>query len=414
MKRINSCRVCESPDILEFLDLGEQPYANSLLKNPDEKENFYPLSLSWCSDCNLVQLNHTAEPKDLFSNYFWVTGTSSTARKQSNVFYNEVLSHTQNLKNLNKSYILEVGSNDGTFLIPFIQNNYKVLGVDPAQNIVKEAIAKGVPTKCGFFGVKTAKEILKETGPAKVVMARNVLPHVANTHDFVKGLKMCLEEDGLLMLEVHYAKKICEELQYDSIYHEHLCYFTLKSLEKLLERNNLFVHDIGESPISGGSIIAYAKKKKIGNSANVNKYREFEDRTRINKLDSWEKFANKTKSHREKLINILTNTTKEDGPLMGYGASARSSTLLNYCDIGTQFVSGIADQNPLKHGYYTAGTHIPIDHPDHIMKKNPKNILMLAWNFSEEIINRLKSKYNYKGKYILPLPHNPKIINTSK
>ena len=236
MERIKSCRVCKSQGIIEFLDLGEQPFANSLLKNLDEKERFYPLSLSWCPDCNLVQLNQTAEPTDLFSEYVWVTSTSQTAREHSKIFYNEILSHTQNLAD---GYVLEIGSNDGTFLQPFVRNGYRVLGVDPAKNIVDIAIANGVPTKCKFFGVKVAEEIIEKFGHARVVIARNVLPHVANLHDFVKGLHMCLEEDGLLVLEVHYARIIYEELHYDAIYHEHLCYFTLKSIEKLLNQFNL-------------------------------------------------------------------------------------------------------------------------------------------------------------------------------
>ena len=176
MKKIMECRVCKNKNIKEFLDLGKQPFANSLLESPDEKENFYPLSLSWCSDCNLVQLNHTAEPSELFSNYVWVTATSKTAKEHAKDFYKEIVSRI----NIKDSYVLEVASNDGTFLIPFVKNNHRVLGVDPAKNIVEIAEASGVPTKCAFFGEKTARDITEKYGPAKVVFARNVLPHVAN------------------------------------------------------------------------------------------------------------------------------------------------------------------------------------------------------------------------------------------
>ena len=411
MRKITECRVCKSKDSIEFLDLGEQPFANSLPKSLDEKENFYPLSLSWCPACNLVQLTQTAEPTDLFSNYVWVTGTSQAAKEHSMILYNEILSRT---KNLGDGYILEIGSNDGTFLQPFVLNGYRVLGIDPAKNIVDIAIASGVPTKCRFFGVKAAEEILNERGPARVVIARNVLPHVANLHDFVKGLRMCLDERGILVLEVHYAKIIIEQLHYDSIYHEHLCYFTLKSLEKLLNNFNFYISDIKASPISGGSLIVYVKKHKVEESSIVQSYRDSEKETKVNELSSWENFAKSVYSHREQLLKILTNITEKSGPIVGYGASARSSTLLNFCGIDTRFISMIADQNPLKHKHYTAGTHIPVDSPVDVMKKNPKYVFILAWNFTEEIIDILRKRFGYTGKCIIPLPNNPKIEDVKR
>lgn len=408
MERIKSCRACKSQNIIEFLDLGEQPFANSLLQNSSEKESFYPLSLSWCPNCNLVQLNQTAEPTDLFSNYVWVTSTSKAAREHAENLYHDILSRTQNLK---ESYVLEVASNDGAFLKPFIENGYKVLGVDPAKNIVDIAIANGVPTKCRFFGVKTAEEMMEEFGQAKVIIARNVLPHVANLHDFVEGLHLCLEEDGFLVVEFHYAKVIYEELHYDSIYHEHLCYFTLKSVERLLNQFGLFVTDIKESPISGGSLILYVKKNSGKESPTVKSYRNSEEKSGVNELSSWKNFAERVHSHREQLLKILAGITEETGPVVGYGASARSSTLLNFCGIDTRFVSVIADQSPLKHKHYTAGTHIPIASPEEVMKENPECVLILAWNFSDEISRILRDKFNYAGKCILPLPISPKIVS---
>jgi len=411
MERIKSCRVCKSRDIVEFLDLGKQPFANSLPQKADEKEIFYPLSLSRCANCSLVQLNHTAEPADLFSNYVWVTSTSRISREHSEIIYNDIISRTQHL---DKSYVLEVASNDGTFLQPFIENNYKVLGVDPAKNIVDIAIANGVPTICKFFGVKAAEETIEEFGHARVVIARNVLPHVANLHDFVEGLSLCLEEEGLLVVEFHYAKVIYEELHYDSIYHEHLCYFTLKSIEKLLNQFSLFVTDIKESPISGGSLILYIKKKKGRESPIVQFYRDSEEEIKVNELSSWGKFAERVYSHRERLLSILTDVTERTGPVVGYGASARSSTLLNFCGINGRFISMIADQSSLKHKHYTAGTHILIDSPEEVMKKNPEYVLILAWNFSDEIIRILKDRLNFAGKCILPLPNSPRIVSVGE
>lgn len=405
MKRITSCRVCKNKKIKEFLDLGHQPYANSLLQSPNDKEKFYPLSLSYCENCSLVQLNHTPDPQELFSNYVWVTATSNTARIHAKVFYKEIASR---LKNKKKGYILEVASNDGTFLIPFIKDGYTVLGVDPAKNIVDTAIAAGIPTRCEFFGASYARKLLKEMGPASVIIARNVLPHVANTQDFIRGIALSLKENNLFVLELHYAKKIFQDLHYDSIYHEHLCYFTIKSLEKLLSKEGLYIQDLKASPINAGNLIFYIKKGKVKESKIVKLYRKAEEKIRLNTLKSWINFANKTFRHKEKLLEILHKYAGD--VIVGYGASARSSTLLNYCGIGTEHILAIADQNPLKQGLFTAGTHIPIKSLDYVMKKNPQVVVILAWNFKNEVIKILKDKYKYKGKFILPLPNNPKIL----
>lgn len=408
MERIKACRVCGNRDIAEFLDLGEQPFANSLLNTPDEPEKFYPLSLSWCPKCRLVQLNQTAEPTDLFSNYVWVTSTSNTARQHARNFYWQVVSRTGGLKD---SYVLEVASNDGTFLKPFAENGYKVLGVDPAENIAEMAITDGVSTVCKYFGVKTAREIANEFGRARVVIARNVLPHVANLHDFVEGLSICLDEEGLLAIEFHYAGVIFQGLHYDSIYHEHLCYYTLMSLERLLAQYNLFVTDIMESPISGGSLVLYVKKKRVKETSIVTTYRDTEKASGVNELSSWQSFAKRVHSHREQLLDILNGITGRSERIVGYGASARSSTLLNYCGLDTEFIAVIADQNPLKQGHYTAGTHIPIASPEEVMRTKPKWVLILAWNFADEIIGILRGKFSYNGRCILPLPNDPRIVD---
>lgn len=405
MKRITICRVCKSRKIKEFLDLGHQPYANALLKSPNDKDKFYPLSLSYCENCSLVQLNHTPDPKELFSNYIWVTSTSSVAKKHAKVFCDDV---AEQIKNKKKDYILEIASNDGTFLLPFIKKGYKVLGVDPAQNIVDIAIENGIPTKCEFFGVKTAQKIKKDFGTSSVVIARNVLPHVANAQDFIKGVEICLDGDGLFVLELHYAKKIYQNLHYDSIYHEHLCYFTIKSLEELLHRYGLFIESITTSPISGGSLVIYIRKTKVKEAPIVEVYRKAEKMIALNTFLSWKNFAKRVKTHREKLLTIFHENKNK--VIVGYGASARSSTLLNYCGIGIKYISAIADKNPLKQGLYTAGNHILIQSPDIVMNMNPTLVIILAWNFKNEIMGTLKDRYKYKGKLILPLPNNPKVL----
>jgi len=407
MTKINACRTCKSKDIQSFFDLGSQPPANSLLVKPSDRENSYPLNVVWCGNCSLVQIDYTVDPKKLFSHYVWVTGTSKAAQEYSRRFYNELVSRAGR----KKGFVLEVASNDGVFLRPFIDNNYKVLGVDPAQNIVAMAVKSGVPTICEFFGNEVANKILKKHGPAQMVFARHVFPHVANTHDFIKGLRTALADDGILAIEVHYAKTILDELHYDSIYHEHLCYFTLKSLEKILNDFGLHVFDLIIGPISGGALVVYAKKTRPEQSESVIELKEGEVRDKTNEFSSWKEFSQRAYSHREKLLKLLKNVVDSGGKVVGWGASARSSTMLNFAGIDNRLVSSVADLNPIKQNLYTAGTHILIDSPDIVLLSQPTHIFLMAWNFSNEIITMLKTKYKYEGQYIIPLPGDPKITS---
>jgi len=396
METIKSCRVCGEQDIKPFFDLGSQPLANSLPRSQFEKENFYPLSLSWCPKCNLVQLNQTIDPKELFSDYVWVTATSKVANDYAETFYQEMIKRSEN-----RGFALEIASNDGTFLKPFLRNGHKVLGIDPAENIVQMAKAQGVPTEALFFGEETALQILKENGPADMIFARNVLPHVANTRDFVKGLSICLAPNGTLAIEAHYAREILKGLHYDSIYHEHLCYFTFKSLERLLNDFNLYVFDIGRSPISGGSMVVYAKLGSVREEPIVQECRNKEREDGINELESWQEFSRRASNHKNRLIEVIE---RQKGTVAGYGSSARSSTMLNFAGINTSLLSFIADANPLKQGRYAAGTRIPIVSPEELARRNPEAVVILAWNFAEEIAGILRNKLNYKGKLIVPLP----------
>lgn len=413
MQIISSCRVCQNKSLVRFFDLGKQPPANWLLKNPNEKEEFYPLSLSFCQNCSLVQLNETVDPKKLFSKYVWVTGTAKATREYAEVFCKELITRTPSATG---GYVLDVGSNDGTFLQPFLREGFKVLGVDPAENIVKTANDKGIETLCRFFSAQTAQEIVEKYGKAKMVFARNVLPHVANTRDFTDGLSICLADDGILAVEVHYGGKILEELHYDSIYHEHLCYFTLKTLEHLLKDFGLYVFDIMESPISGGSIVVYASKnKEKEKSEKVKAYYALEESKGLNSLQSWQEFAKRSYLHRDKFKTLLKELSDKGELIVGYGASARSSTLLNFCQIDSSIIKYIADQNPLKQGLFTAGSHIPIENPEKIFasdntnRKLPTVVVILAWNFAKEIMDVLRDKYGYKGKVVMPLPGEPRI-----
>jgi len=403
--KIKMCRACGSQNVEQFLDLKEQPFANALIEKNSSQEKKYPLSLSYCKDCSLVQLDYTADPKELFSNYFWVTSTSSTAKEYAKTFFENARKHM----NDDQRYVLEIASNDGTFLKEFQKNGYEVLGVDPAQNIAKIANENGIPTKVDFFDKAVAQDIISEKGYPSIVYARNVLPHVANLTGFVEGLETCCSEDNLLVIEVHYSGKILDELHYDSIYHEHLYYFTLSSVIKILEKYDLHAFDVSLSPISGGSVVIYLSKTKKEPTKYFKTLFEEEVKKGYNTIEKWKKFAGTVMLHKEKLNAILEDRKNNGKKIIAYGASARSSTLLNYCGIDNRIISKVIDQNKLKQGKLTPGSHLYIVSAEEGLAENPDVILLLAWNFKDEIIDLLKNEYGFKGEIIVPLPYPPTI-----
>ena len=260
LNTINKCRISGSDILLPILDLGKQPLANSLKKIKNEVETEFPLSISFCPKSFLVQLNETIDKNILFKNYIWLTGTSAVANIYADVFSKKIIN---NLKIEKDSFIVEIASNDGTFLKSFVKKGYKnVLGIDPAFNLAKLANKNGIKTLPEFMNSTTANTIVLKYDKAKVVIARNVIPHVSDILEVIQGINILLKDDGYGIIEFHNAKTILEELHYDSIYHEHLFYFSIKSISLLLKNFQLIPFDISFSPISGGSCVIYFSKKK--------------------------------------------------------------------------------------------------------------------------------------------------------
>jgi hypothetical protein len=407
-KTTNNCRICGEGQQNRILDLGKQPPANSLRDSLEESLPSVPLSIIHCDHCKTVQLTDTVKPEFLFRQYVWVTGTSSTANSYSAFFCEEALKRLS----CDRPFIVEVASNDGTFLKRFKDKGHKVLGVDPAKNIAQIANDRGVPTLPEFFGKKIAESIINEHGVADCIYARNVVPHVENIHDVISGMVHCIKDDGIAIIEFHYAENIITELQYDSIYHEHLFYFSFQSLSFLLEKHGLYAFDFNVSPISGGSIALYCAKSKRSPSAALEERLEKEKISGLGLKSKWLEFADGCIQHKNKLNNMVKPMASNGTKIIGYGASARSSTLLNFCEIDRRHLTCIADGNPLKHGKFTAGTNIPIVPPDEAFAKKPDAVLLLGWNFKEEIMPIIRDKYQFHGKVILPLPNDPQIIET--
>ena len=398
--KITKCRSCDNKKLANIVDLGNQPLANALLKNTKEfkKENKIPLRLCICQNCKLIQLTHTVNPKILFKKYLWVTGTSQKVKTYRKFFFDKL----KNYINLNNNFICEIASNDGFFL-EYVKKNNTVIGIDPAKNIAKIANSKGIKTHTDFFNLKTAKKIVKiYKKKPELVICRNVIPHIENIKSVMLGLNEIISEDGVGAIEFHNAKNIIKKNHYDYIYHEHIFYFTLTSMNKVLKKFGLFGFDFFKSPISGGSFVILFKKKKINETSKFKKMINSETKDKLNSINNWKKLnqiCTKHKKNLNKIIKGLRNNNK----IAAYGASARSSTLINFLNQNNQTIKKIFDLNPLKRGLYTPGTFIKIEKP--IIRNINKFdvIFLLAWNFREEIINFLK-KIKFKGNIIIPLP----------
>jgi len=405
-KTITKCRLCNAKNLHTILELGDQPPANSLRKKVSEILENVPLTICRCPNCMTIQLTETIDPAYMFSDYIWVTGTSKGAREYSNIFADSIVSKLTKSDDL---FIVEVASNDGTFLQRFKEAGHSVLGVDPAKNLAELAEKNGIPTIADFFGLNVAKKVTAGNGQADIVIARNVIPHVPDPNDVVAGMANCLKDSGIGSIEFHWIDKILSELHYDSIYHEHFFYHSLHSINKLLLRHDLNLFDVSESPISGGSLVAYfTKEKRVVTDALKDKL-DWEDKTGIAALDAWQDFAKKSFQHKEQLKKMILEENQAGKRVIGYGASARSSTMLNFCGINHNHLRCIADQNPLKHNRFTPGTDILIVSPEVAFKENPDTVVILAWNFKDEIIQDLKAK-GFSGTVIIPLPNTPCIL----
>ncbi len=402
---IKTCRICDSSDIVTFMDLTDQPPANSLRADLAEKLPNVPLQLVHCANCSTVQLSATVDPKFLFSHYVWVTGTSKTAHAYSKYFSANVLQRSS----VAKPFVVEIASNDGTFLKDFAAKDCKVLGVDPAKNIAEMATKAGVPTMAEFFNLETANLVRKEYGNADIVFARNVIPHVKEVHSIIEGIAKLLTDDGLGVIEFHYSQIILDELHYDSVYHEHLFFYSLKSMIFLLNKYGLKPFDLTKSPISGGSLVIYFSKKQKEQSTQLLQALAEEANNKTNELETWKKFAADCAVHAQHLKSIVEEY-KQKGSVIGYGASARSSTMLNYAGLNSKVIDYVIDKNPLKHNRYTPGTDIPIISFEEGKALFDKcaSILLLAWNFEKEITEELRAN-GYKGSIIVPLPNEIRI-----
>lgn len=398
------CRSCAADNLARILSLGKTPLANSLLtaEQLDEPEATYALDLAFCPRCSLVQITETVPPEKLFGEYLYFSSFSDTMVSHARQVA-EQLSASRELNS--ESLVIEIASNDGYLLQHYQKKGIPVLGVEPASNIARVATEeRGIPTLCRFFGDELAQELRAENRRADIIHANNVLAHVADLNGVVRGLGLLLKDDGLAVIEVPYVKDMIDHCEFDTIYHEHLCYFSLSALNHLFTRHELSILNVERLPIHGGSLRVFVGKAVGERSAAVTNLLAEEEKWGVNRLEFYQGFGAQVEKMRADLLALLSNLKSEGKRLAAYGASAKGSTLLNYCGVGRETLDFVVDRSTVKQGYYTPGTHLPIYAPEKLLEEMPDCVLLLTWNFADEILRQQESFRQRGGRFIIPVP----------
>lgn len=401
------CQSCGSDNCIKFLDLGKQPICNHFLKKEFEieKEKKYPLELIFCKDCTLVQLSFVPPGKETYGEAFdYLTQYTSELVKNFTELANTLI---QNLNLRKDDYVIDIGSNDGTFLKPFKEKGIRVLGIEPSPIPCDYANKNGIPTINKRFE-DAIDEVLAETkGKVKVIAAFNVLAHTDTIHGFLEGINGILSSnDAIFISQSHYLPNLINEREYDSVYHEHARYYSLTSVSYLLKLHGLNVYDAKETSIHGGSILVYASKREREISSRAKEILKKEEK--FGKPETYSSFAAAVEENRKELIKILLDLKAENKKIVGIGAPMKSSTLLNYCNIDSKILDYLAELNPLRIGSYSPGMHIKILAEAEFFKGMPDAALILSWNVAEHIIKNFRKK-GYNGIFVIPMP-KPRII----
>ena len=398
-----TCRSCGTHDLQIYLDLGQTPLADRFLtlEQLEEPEPLFPLQVAFCPECGLSQILETVPPDVLFcDNYPYYSSFSPALLQHSK---DNVLELIEERKLSNRSFVVELASNDGYLLKNYAEKGIPCLGIDPAEGPARAAEANGVPTRVDFFTANLAEELVAAHGRADIIHANNVLAHVADTNGFVKGIASLIKKEGVAVIEVPYVKDLIEHCEFDTIYHEHLCYFSVTALDNLFKRHGLYLNRVKRLSIHGGSLRLYLEPHEQRDES-VLTLLENEQREGVDRLAYYQDFALRVAQLKESLTAKLKELKAKDKTIAAYGAAAKGSTLINYAGIGKEVIDFVVDRNLHKHGLYMPGQHIPIHGPEMLMEQRPDYVLMLAWNFAEEIMNQQQDYLSSGGHFIIPVP----------
>lgn len=396
------CRGCGSEQSTLLLDMGKLPLANAFVQDEQGTDDQFTESLTFvmCQSCSLIQIREAVDREKLFGSYLWVTGISATAGSHA-----EWLSARLNERHHRKPspFLVEVASNDGFFLDYYRKAGFTILGVDPS-NLAEEADKRGLPSFRKFFGKAVAEQIRTEHGAADVIVARNVLGHASELQDLVAGMKHLLAPTGVLMIEVPYAYFLRQEVQYDTIFHEHLSYLTVGSMANLLRRFGLKITDITFVQMNGGSVLCEVVHQDTPLQRGDQSLIDFEEMIVLNRPEGWRQFREAVHAQRAAFIALLKELKAAGKTVVGYGAAAKCMTMLNYCGVTPDLLSAMGDANPRKQGLLCPGVRIPVVSPEALLDRKPDYIMIGAWNLKEEIMGFFRETLGYKNNFIVPLP----------
>jgi hypothetical protein len=400
-----SCRFCGAPLTVTFADLGMAPLANSFLTEDQlgQPEPFYPLHARVCGECFLVQLDELASAESIFGEYPYFSSYSTTWLEHARA-YSEQMCDRFGLGS--RSQVVEVASNDGYLLQYFRERGIPVLGIEPARNVAQAAADKGIPTITEFFGLETARE-LRPRHAADLLIGNNVFAHVPDLNGFTAGLGAMLKDDGVLTLEFPHLLRLIEEVQFDTIYHEHFSYFSFLAAHRVLERHGVTAFDVEELSTHGGSLRVYAQHADGGRHEITPRVEELLRRERehgLTDLETYRGFASSVEAEKRRILSFFIDQRERGSQIAAYGAPAKGNTLLNFCGLRSDFISYTVDRNPHKQGRFLPGTHIPIKDPSEVARTRPDLLFVLPWNLRDEIMEQMSFIRDWGGMFILRTP----------
>ncbi|KAF0171857.1 MAG: C-methyltransferase [Limisphaerales bacterium] len=403
---MKTCRVCNSTDLAQFLDLGFTPPADRFLRREQlaEPETHYPLTVNLCQCCGFVQLGQVVSPEVLYrQDYPYESSITRSGQAHWNEFARTVV---QRFGLTADDLVVDIGSNVGVLLSAFRANGPRILGVDPASNIVRIAERNGVETINEFFNQAVAADIRKATGPATVITGTNVFAHVDDLAGFMRAVDHLLNERGVFIFEAPYFVNLVGQLEYDTIYHEHLSYLSLRPLVPFFRKFGMEIFDVEQRDIHGGSFRVYvARRGQHPVCDEVQHLLDLEKQAGIHSLDTLNAFADRVARNRQDVLNFLRGLRQQGKTIAAVSAPAKGMTLLNYCRLGPETLDFATEKSTLKIGRFTPGTHIPVVPDSELMARKPDYVLLLAWNFAKEIIRNLDAYREAGGKFIIPIPH---------